>query len=119
MMHTNKNIKTIDAYINQFDADIQKKLNMIRDAVKPLIPDIEEAMTYGIPTFKSNGKNIFHFANYKSHIGLYPGSSAVEEFQDKLNDFKIAKGTIQIKHDRELPVQLIKQMVKFNLENLE
>lgn len=119
MMHTNKNIITIDSYIQQFDADIQKKLNIIRDAVKPLIPDTEEAMTYGIPTFKFKGKNIFHFANYKSHIGLYPGSKAVEEFKNKLNDFKISKGTIQVKHEQELPFGLIKQMVKFNIENLD
>ncbi|HRN86895.1 MAG TPA: DUF1801 domain-containing protein [Candidatus Dojkabacteria bacterium] len=119
MMNTNKNIKSIDEYIGQYDIDIQEKLTKIRDFLRPLIPDVEEAMTYGIPTFKSKGKNIFHFANYESHIGLYPGSSAVEEFKDKLNDFKISKGTIQIKHDQDLPFELIKQMVKFNLENLE
>lgn len=97
----------------------KKKLKIIINTVKPLIPGVEEAMTYGIPTFKSNGKNIFHFAHYKAHIGLYPGSKAVEEFKNKLNDFKISKGTIQVKHEQELPFGLIKQMVKFNIENLD
>lgn len=117
-MNTDKKIKSIDEYISQYDIDIQDKLTKIREIVKPLIPDTEEAMTYGIPTFKFKGKNIFHFANYKSHIGLYPGSKAVEEFKNKLNDFKISKGTIQVKHEQELPFGLIKQMVKFNIDDI-
>jgi hypothetical protein len=33
-----------------------------------------------------NNKNIVHFSAYKKHIGLYPGSSAIEHFKVLKNE---------------------------------
>ena len=68
---------SIDAYIATFTADIQRKLQAIRAEVKSLAPAAEERIAYGIPTF-SMGRNLFHFAGFKGHIGLYPGAAAIE-----------------------------------------
>jgi len=42
-------------------------------------PDAEEAISWGMPTFRFHG-NLVHFAAYKNHIGFYPGSSAINAF---------------------------------------
>lgn len=113
------NYKNIDEYIKTFPNDVQNKLNQIRNLVKKLAPTAIEAISYGMPTFKLNGKNLVHFAGYKSHIGFYPTPSALTNFEKELKAFKTSKGTAQFKLDEELPIKLIEKMVKFRIkENL-
>jgi hypothetical protein len=60
-------------------------------------------MSYGIPTL-ALGKNVFHFAAFKAHIGLYPGAAAIEVFAAALAKYKTSKGAIQIPLDQEIPL---------------
>lgn len=118
MINQMKNIKTIDEYISQFNRNTQSTLNKLRSEIIEIIPNAEEMINYGIPTFRINDKNIIHFAYYKTHIGIYPGTQAIEKFADELKNFKTSKGTIQVKHIQEIPMDLIKEMIQFNVENL-
>ena len=85
--------KTIDEYISTFPKSTQLILNEIRKAIKELVPEATEAISYGMPTFKLNG-NLIHFAAYKHHIGLYPTSSGVAAFKKELKKYKTSKGAI-------------------------
>ena len=113
-----KKYKNIDEYISNFPEDIQHILQKIRKQIKDLVPDSVETISYGIPTFKLNGKNLVHFAAFKSHVGFYPGSEAIEVFKDKLNDYKTSKGTIQFDFLRKIPFDLIQEIVKFRIQKL-
>lgn len=42
----------IDEYISGFPPDTQKILRQIRATIKKVVPDAEETISYGIPTFK-------------------------------------------------------------------
>jgi uncharacterized protein YdhG (YjbR/CyaY superfamily) len=116
-MLNNKIIETIDEYILQFERIAQSKLIELKNVILEVIPDAEQTMGYGIPTFKLN-KNIIHFAYFKTHIGIYPGPKAIEHFKEELKGYKTAKGTIQISHDVEIPFDLIKKIVEFNTQEL-
>lgn len=107
--------KTIDEYIKGFPSGVQIKLTEIRSLVKKLVPTATEAISYGMPTFKLNGKNLVHFAGYKSHIGFYPTPSALTAFEKELSIYKTSKGTAQFKLDEDLPIKLIEEMVKFRI----
>ena len=61
---------TIDAYIAQFSPEIQKLLQKVRETIHAAAPEAEEAMRYGIPTFRLHNKNHVHFGGYTEHIGL-------------------------------------------------
>lgn len=111
-----KNYKNIDEYIKTFPKDVQSKLQEIRNLVKKLAPTAIETISYGMPTFKLNGKNLVHFAGYKSHIGFYPTPSALTAFEKDLSAYKTSKGTAQFKLNEDLPLKLIEQMVKFRIE---
>lgn len=63
--------KDIDEYIESFADDVQKILNKIRSTIQKAAPEADEAISYQMPTFKLNGKNLIHFAALKNHIGLY------------------------------------------------
>ena len=115
----NTAIKTIDEYIAQFPKEVQVLLEKMRTIIHKAAPKAEEAMAYGIPTFKLNG-NLVHFGGYKSHIGFYPAPSGIEEFKKELAKYEGSKGTIRFPLDKPLPATLITQVVKFRVaKNLE
>lgn len=109
---------TIDAYINTFPGDVQEILQKMRMTIHKAAPKAEEAVKYGIPTFVLNG-NLVHFGGFKNHIGFFPGSSGVKNFQKELAKFKTSKGTIQFQLDKPIPYALVTKITKFRIkENL-
>jgi len=107
-----KKAKDIDEYIADFPADVQLLLQKVRTAIRKAAPKAEEAIKYQMPTFVLNG-NLIHFAGYKNHIGLYPGSKPIEEFKDELSRYETSKGTVQLPLDKPIPVGLITKITKF------
>jgi len=55
-------------------------------------------------------------ASYKNHIGFYPTSSGITEFEDELGKYKYSKGAIQFPINDPLPISLIKRIVKFRMK---
>ena len=44
---------------------------------------------------------------------LDPGSEAIEVFAEELAPFRTSKGAIQLPHDRDLPLDLVRRIVRF------
>jgi uncharacterized protein YdhG (YjbR/CyaY superfamily) len=108
----------INSYISLQEADIQHKLQILRNAIIEIAPKATEKISYTMPTFYLNG-NLVHFAAYKNHIGFYPAPSGITHFIDELKDFKTSKGAIQFPNDKPLPIELIQKIVAFRVnENL-
>jgi uncharacterized protein YdhG (YjbR/CyaY superfamily) len=113
------NYKSMDEYIESFPKDVQQILQKLRRAISKAAPDAEEAMRYGIPTFRLNG-NLVHFGAYQHHIGFYPTPSGIRAFQKELSRYEGSKGTVRFPIDKPLPLPLISRIVKFRVrENLE
>ena len=106
---------TIPEYISEQDPAVQLRLNAIYDTIRGAIPDAEERLSWGMPTFWK-GRNIIHFAVAKHHIGLYPGPDAVEAFADRLKEYKTSKGAIQLPNKKELPLELIAKIARWSYE---
>jgi uncharacterized protein YdhG (YjbR/CyaY superfamily) len=110
--------KNIDDYIVTFPPNVQHKLKELRNAIKESAPEAEEAISYGMPTFKLNG-NLVHFAAYKKHIGFYPTHSGILAFEEKLSIYKHSKGAVQFPIDRPIPLDIVREIVRFRVrENL-
>lgn len=107
------NYQSIDEYIGTFPDDIQSRLESMRQIIKSVIPGAIETISYQIPTFKINNKNIVHFSAYKKHIGLYPGPSAIEHFKEELSQYKWSKGAVQFPLDNPIPSELVKKIIIF------
>ncbi len=116
-----KDFESIDEYICSFPKNVQTVLEQIRQAIKVAAPKAEEAISYNMPIFKLNG-NLVWFGAFKNHIGFYPRKSAIEEFKEKLSGYEVSKvqGTVKFPLDKPMPLDLIKEMVKFRVkENLK
>lgn len=106
---------TIDEYISEFSGDTKKKLFEMKEIIKKHAPKAEEAMAYGIPTFRLNG-NLVHFAAFKNHIGFYPTPAGIEAFKTELERYEHAKGSIKFPLTDPLPTKLIAAIVKFRVK---
>ena len=107
--------KTIDEYIAAQTKEVAILLEKVRKTIQKAAPEATEAISYAIPTFKFYG-NLVHFANYKNHIGFYPGASGVENFKEKLTHYTFSKGTIQFQLSEPIPYDLIEKITKFRVE---
>jgi uncharacterized protein YdhG (YjbR/CyaY superfamily) len=77
-----------------------------------------EEISYQMPTFKLDGKNLIHFAAFKNHIGVYPTPKPIVEFEKDLQKYKTAKGSIQIPLTEEFPVEIITKILKFRINQV-
>jgi uncharacterized protein YdhG (YjbR/CyaY superfamily) len=120
-MATSKNqFKTMDEYIKTFPNDVQNILEERRQTIRKAAPGAVEAISYQMPTFKLNGKNLVHFAAFKNHIGFYPIPSGIEVFKKELSSYKQGKGSVQFPMDKPIPYDLVKKIVIYRAkENLE
>jgi uncharacterized protein YdhG (YjbR/CyaY superfamily) len=110
---------TIDEYIATFPEEVQKKLQALRETIRTAAPQAKEKISYQMPTFTLEG-NLVHFAAYPKHIGFYPTPSGIEAFKQELAMYKGAKGSVQFPLDKPLPLELVRRIVIFRVqENLQ
>jgi uncharacterized protein YdhG (YjbR/CyaY superfamily) len=110
--------KDADSYIAVFPESTKKKLQQLRSIIKKAAPAAEEVISYNMPAYKLNGILVY-FAGYENHIGFYPTSLPMQVFKEELTDYKTSKGAIQFSLDEPLPVDLIKRIVKFRIEQTQ
>lgn len=113
--------KNIDEYIAGFPLDTQKILEQIQETIKKVVPEAEETISYGIPTFNLNGAHLIYFAAYKKHIGFYPVPSEINQIDEEFASYKTSgKGTLQFPLDKPILLKLVVKLVKFKeKENIE
>lgn len=117
-MPPRKKFETIDEYIATFPEDMQDILEKMRKVIQEAAPESEEAISYGMPTFKFHG-NLVHFAAYKTHIGFYPAPSGIAAFKEDISGYKNSKGAVKFPRDKPIPYDLVEKMVIFRAkENL-
>lgn len=105
----------IDKFILGFPEPVQTKLHQLRNLILKEFPELEEKISYGIPSYYSNGP-LVHFSGFKSHIGFYPAPSAIVHFQKELSIYKTSKGAIQFPLEQNLPVELIRNILRFRMQ---
>jgi uncharacterized protein YdhG (YjbR/CyaY superfamily) len=111
--------KDIDSYILAQPIEVRERLEKIRHVIKSVAPKAEEVISYNMPAFKFHGMLVY-FAVFKHHIGFYPFTTAITEFQKELSIYKGAKGSVQFPLDKPVPITLIMKIIKFRVkENLE
>lgn len=101
----------VDAYLDQIENPAyRKQLDHLRKLIQSTVPEAEECISYGIPTYKHFGM-VVSFAAFAKHLSFFPGHT-VADFQDQLKGFKTSKGTIQFTPENPLPDELVTAIVQ-------
>lgn len=106
---------TIEEYIAAYPEAVQTYLKAMQETIRQAAPDAEQLINYGVPTFRLKKKNLVSFGGAKAHIGFYPLPDAIAAFKEQLSGYKSAAGSVQFPLDQPLPLDLVKEMVKFRV----
>lgn len=104
-------------YIKTCPEAHQNHLNQMYQLIKKELPEAEEKLSYGMPTFYFK-KNIVHFSDNQKHLGFYPTPSGVAHFLPELAGFKTSKGAIQFPFSEKLPVKIIEKILRFRRQEV-
>ena len=101
--------RTIDEYLAPLSNDKRAALERLRRIIRTAAPGAEECISYGLPSFRLDGKGIACFGAATNHCAIY---GAVGAHKDELEAFDTSKGTIRFQPDDPLPAALVRKLVK-------
>ena len=111
---------TVDDYLAVVPEPARTTLEKMRATIRAAAPDATEAISYGMPAFKYQGRGLVAIAAFKKHCSLFPMSGAViEKFKDELEGFRTSKGTLQFPADKPLSATLVKKIIKARMAEIE
>jgi len=102
----------VSEYIAKQKSPQKEILIKIRGFISKLIPEAEEKMSYGVPAFKLDGKQVM-YAAFKNHVGIYPEPEIIEKYKNELEEYETAKGTIKFYLKEPIPYDLIKKIISY------
>jgi len=116
----NTAIATIDEYLAPLPPDKRAALEKLRKTIRQAAPKAVEAISYGMPAFKLNGKALLYFGAAAKHCSFYPGSAGlVKSMAEDLSEYSTSKGTIRFQPGKPLPENLVKRIVKARIAENE
>jgi uncharacterized protein YdhG (YjbR/CyaY superfamily) len=104
----------VKEYLQNITPHQKAEYERIRKIVLSIAPDAKETISYGIPTFKYKDTYLIYFGAFKNHMSVFPGAPV--DLKDKLEGYKMRKGTIQFTEEKPLPDAIIKELVLRRLE---
>jgi uncharacterized protein YdhG (YjbR/CyaY superfamily) len=106
-------VKSVDEYIAAQPEDVQVMLQRVRGAVRAMLPAADEVISYGVPTYKLDGRYVIYFAGWKQHYSIYPVTQrVVAALKEDLVPYEVSKGTIRFPLSQKVPVRLIQRITK-------
>lgn len=110
-----RKLPTVEAYLDALPPEQSGPLRRLREVILSAAPGASEGISYGIPTFKVKGKAVGHLAAATRHLSFHPGA-VIDAFADELSGFSTSKGTIRFTVDRPIPDDLVRRIVRYNIE---
>ena len=107
----------IDEYLSTVSDDARPTLEALRRTIKAMVPSAVEAIGYGMPVLKYQGRPLIYFGAWKSHCAIY-GVNA-DGLQDELAAYETSKGTIRFPLDKPLPEALLRTLVSTRIAEIE
>lgn len=108
----------VDAYIAAAPKEARNKLREIRKAIKSVAPKAEEKISYGMPYYSYKGR-LAYFAAFKDHVSLFAMPPIVGAEKGELRKYQTGKSTLRLMLDEELPVPLIRKLVRAGVRRNE
>ena len=101
----------VDEYINLQIPISQSHLKTLRNIIKNNVKGIKEKVSWSMPTYEKNGNSI-SFSALNDRVSLYVGEEIIKKFEVELSNIPTKKSAIYFRYDKELPIELIIDIVK-------
>jgi len=107
----------VDGYLAALPEESRASLERLRTAIRAVVPDAVEAISYGVPVFKHEGRPLVGFGAAANHCTFLVMSTGVfAAHAAELKGYRLGKGSIQFPPGTSLPVALVRRLVKARIE---
>ena len=113
-------MEEVDRYLEGLEEPKRGTLEALRRSILEVVPEAEQAISYGMPAFKVEGKTVAGFAAFKHHLSYLPFSGSVlSQVADELDRYTMTKSSLHFPIDRPLPKGLVKKLIKVRLAQID
>jgi uncharacterized protein YdhG (YjbR/CyaY superfamily) len=105
--------RDVDQFFLQYPEPQLQTLLKVRDLIMEIVPDAEQCIYYGIPTFKVDGVPVAAIAGAKNHCSYYPHSGFIlDKIPEVVAKYEMTKGALHFAIDKPLPKTLLRKLIK-------
>lgn len=111
----------VDDYYAKLPAVAVPHLTRLRELCREGLPKATEALHWNNPAFVQDGTRLVMLQSYKQHCSLrFPTRQfAAQRKAVEAAGYEAGEGFIKLPYDRELPVALLRQLLKARLDEFE
>ena len=110
----------VQAYLDRLPADQRALLEHVRGVIAGVVPEAEQAISYGMPAFKLGGRFFLSYAGWKRHCSIYPLTDEfLAEHRTELEGYGRTKGSLHFTPEKPLPDALLEALVRHLLAREE
>ena len=111
----------VKRYIAKHPREVRVRLNEIRSAIQEAAPGSMETVSYfQMPGYFYKGyeyNGMFAWFSFKKpNVRLHVRPVAIENHKEELADYATSKAIVNFPADREIPVKLVKMLVKESIK---
>lgn len=111
---------SVEDYLASQDPTKAQTLRSVIDFILTQFPELQSKISWNVPTIHRNGKYVAGICAYTNHLTFSPWSPRViEKFKVRLSKFVLFKTCFQIPVDWNIEKQLIKDLVRARLAELD
>jgi uncharacterized protein YdhG (YjbR/CyaY superfamily) len=110
--------KDVTAYLQEAPPDRLPCLRTLRELCLEMLPGYEEAMEYGMPSYKKNGLVEVAFASQKGYISLYILKQEVlDANRESLAGLSVGKGCIRYTRPAKMDFAVVRKLLSESFES--
>jgi len=103
----------VDAYLAEVPVERRDVLAAIRRLCLEHLPDYEEGMDYGMPSYSKDGVVEFGFASQKNYISIYGlKSDAVEAHRAEFVGARTGKCCVRYTNPQKVNIKAVERLLK-------
>jgi len=110
-------VTTVDAYLAGLRPAYRAALRAVRRTIRRIAPDATESISYGIPTYKVEGKRLVYVGAATNHLAVHM-IRREHLAEAKRLGFGVGRGSIRFTPERPLPERLLTRIVKARLAEI-
>ncbi len=111
---------SVEDYLASLDPKKSRTIRAVIESILTQFPELEAKISWNVPQIHRDGQYVFGVSALKNHLGLAPWSARVnEDFRARLEKYVVRKNLFQIPVDWEIDAELLKDLVRARLAELD
>jgi uncharacterized protein YdhG (YjbR/CyaY superfamily) len=113
-------MSVFDEYFSTVSDSDRAEFERLREFVRQAVPDVEEALSYGMPAFKYKGRPLIGLRAGKNHLSVFPFSpAAVDSARKELAGFDLSKGTVRFTSEAPIPDSALEKLLRQRMYEID